>query len=98
MRFRFRYKKLEALYTEGKGAHKYPPGIVDAFVEVMSVIQSAADERDLRMLKGLRYEKLKGDRKGQHSMRLNDQFRLIVEWEKDDQGSCLVIIVIEDYH
>ena len=98
MRFRFKNRKLEALHTEEKGAHKYSPGVVDAFFEVVSVISAAVDERDLYNLKGLRYEKLKGDRKGQHSIRLNDQFRLIVEREKDDQGRYLLIVEIEDYH
>ena len=98
MRFWFKNKKLKALYTEEKGAHKYPPGVVDAFLDVMSIIAAAMDERDLYKLKGLRYEKLKGDRKGQHSIRLNDQFRLIVEREKDHQGRYLLIIDIEDYH
>lgn len=98
MRFSFKNKKLKVLYTEEKGAHKYSPGIVDAFVDVMSVISAAVDERDLRKLKGLRYEKLRGDRKGQHSIRLNDQFRLIVERGEDDQGKYLLIIGIEDYH
>ena len=64
MRFWFENKKLEALYTEEKGAHKYSPGLVDAFLDVMSVIAAAVDERDLYKLKGLRYEKLKGDRSG----------------------------------
>jgi proteic killer suppression protein len=98
LRFWFKNKKLEALYTEEKGAHKYSPGLVDAFLDVMSVIAAAVDERDLYKLKGLRYEKLKGDRKGQHSIRLNDQFRLIVEREKDNKGRYLLIINIEDYH
>lgn len=98
MRFRFKNKKLEALYTEEKGAHKYPLGVVDAFWDVMSVIAAAVDERDLYKLKGLRYEKLKGGRKGQHSIRLNDQFRLIVERGKDNRGRYLLIIDIEDYH
>jgi len=98
LRFWFKNKKLEALYTEEKGAHKYSRGVVDAFVDVMSVISAAVDERDLRKLKGLRYEKLRGDRKGQHSIRLNDQFRLIVERGEDHQGKYLLIIGIEDYH
>ena len=97
MRFRFKSKKLKALYTEERGAHKYPPGAVDAFFRVMSTIAAALDERDLYALKGLRYEKLKGGRREQHSIRLNDQFRLIVEREKDSQGRYLLIIDIEDY-
>ena len=98
MRFRFKTRKLETLYTEEKNAHKYPPGVVDAFFEVMAVIDSAADERDLYALKGLRFEKLRGKRKGQHSLRLNRQFRLIVTLERDSQGKHLLVISIEDYH
>ena len=98
MRFWFKNKKLEALYTEEKGAHKYSPGVVDAFFEVMSSISGAEDERDLRNLKALRYKKLRGDRKRQRSIHLNDQFCLIVEREEDNQGKYLLIIGIEDYH
>lgn len=98
MRFRFKTRKLEALYTEEKGAHRYPASVVDAFFEVMSIIDAAVDERDLYTLKGLRYEKLKGSRQSQHSLRLNDQFRLIVERQEDEQGRYLLIVNIEDYH
>lgn len=98
MRFRFKTRKLEVLYTEEKGAHRYPASVVDAFFEVMSIIDAAVDERDLYTLKGLRYEKLKGSRQSQHSLRLNDQFRLIVERQEDEQGRYLLIVNIEDYH
>mgnify|MGYP006285779025 CR=1 FL=1 len=98
MRFAFNSTKLTKLYTEEKGARKYPPGVVEAFFEVMSVICNAKDERDLYVLKGLRYEKLKGARGHQHSIRLNRQFRLIIERRHDEQGRYLLIIDIEDYH
>ncbi|WP_199326278.1 type II toxin-antitoxin system RelE/ParE family toxin [Dendronalium sp. ChiSLP03b] len=99
LRFQFKKKKLEALYTEEKDAHKYP-GVVDDFFEVMAIIDAAVDERDLYAQKGLRFEKLKGKRgkKGQRSLRLNDQWRLIVTVDEDDQGNYLTIIDIEDYH
>jgi proteic killer suppression protein len=98
LRFAFNSTKLTKLYTEEKGARKYPPGVVEAFFEVMSVIRHAKDERDLYALKGLRYEKLKGARGHQHSIRLNRQFRLIIEKRRDKQGRYLLIIDIEDYH
>ena len=98
MRFYFADKKLERLYTDEKGAHKYPEGVVDAFFDVMAVVAAARDERDLRRLKSLRYEKLKGQRGHQCSLRLNSQFRLIVEREKDEEGAFFWIISIEDYH
>jgi len=47
LRFIFNKKKLEDLYYKEKGAHKYPPAVVDAFFEVMTVIESALDIRDL---------------------------------------------------
>jgi toxin HigB-1 len=98
LRFGFKSNHLLLLYTEEKGARKLPPNVVDAFFDVMAIIQGATNERDLYALKGLRYEKLKGRRQHQRSIRLNDQFRLIVEIEEDDQERIIVVIDIEDYH
>ena len=98
MRFFFADNKLEKLYTEEKGAHKYPAGVVDAFFEVMTVIANAQDERDLYALKSLHYEKLSGKRSHQRSLRLNRQFRLIVERAEDEKGKFFWVIDIDDYH
>jgi proteic killer suppression protein len=99
VRFKFKKKKIELLYTEEKNAHKYPD-VVDDFFEVMSVIEAAVSEQDLYALKGLRFEKLSGKRgkEGQRSLRLNSQWRLILVIEKDHQGKYILIIDIEDYH
>jgi proteic killer suppression protein len=72
--------------------------LVKTFRKRMDVIRDAPNENVIRAFKSYRFEKLKGDRKHQHSIRLNDQFRLIVEIEKGDRGNVLVIIGIEDYH
>lgn len=96
MRFEFKKKKIRDLYYEGKNAHKYP-NVVDDFFDVMTTLRAAKDERDLYALKGLRFEKLKG-RKGERSVRLNQQWRLILSVEEDEQGTYLQIIDIEDYH
>ena len=48
-------------------------------------------------LKGFHFEKLKG-RKGERTLRLNKQWRLIVFVDEDEDGSFLLIIDIEDYH
>ena len=47
----------------------------------MQMIRAASDERTFYELKSLHFEKLKGDRSHQHSMRLNKQWRFIVEFE-----------------
>ncbi|MBW4616698.1 MAG: type II toxin-antitoxin system RelE/ParE family toxin [Desmonostoc vinosum HA7617-LM4] len=66
----------------------------------MAIIDAAVDERDLYAQKGLRFEKFKGKRakQEQRSLRLTDQWRLIVTVDEDDQGNSLTIIDIEDYH
>ncbi len=57
MRFRFRTRKLELLYTDGKGAQKYELGVVDSFFEVVGIIRAARHERDLYSFKSLRFER-----------------------------------------
>lgn len=98
MRFEFKDKDLLLLYTEEKNAHRYPSGIVEAFFEVMAIIGNATSEADIRAFKSLHFEKLTGNREGQVSLRLNKQYRLIVQIEKDEKGKLLWIIEINDYH
>lgn len=66
----------------------------------MTVIEAAVDERDLYKLKSLRFEKLEGKRGKQEerSLRLNDQFRLMVKLVQDNDGKYILIINVEDYH
>ncbi len=96
MRFAFADRKLRLLYATGRG--RYPTEACRAFFRVMGHIDQAVDERDLYALKGLRYEKLHGDRKGEHSLRLNDRWRLIVRPTRDEAGTVLLIIEMVDYH
>lgn len=91
-------EKIETLYTEERGARRYSPEVVDAFFDVMAIIYAAKDERDLYTLKGLHFEKLTGDRKGEHSIRLNNQWRLTLAIASDEDGNYLIIMDIEDYH
>lgn len=64
----------------------------------MQAIRAASDERDLYQLKGIRFEKLQGKRGGQHSLRLSDQWRLIVELRGKGAEKKVGIIEIVDYH
>ena len=52
--------------------------------------------QDLAGLPGNRFEALKGDRKGQYSIRINDQWRICFEWPEKSPGPTNVEIV--DYH
>jgi len=98
LRFRFSSSRLERLYTEERGAQRYPPEVVEAFVDVIATIDSAVDERDLRALKHLHFEKLKGKRRHQRSLRLHGGFRLVVQLVKEDEDVLVLVEEIEDYH
>ena len=83
----------EAAFTGGFGRE-----IVKAFRKRMQMIRAARDERDFYAMKSLHFEKLKGERQGQYSVRLNQQWRLILEFRKQGTSTTVVIISIVDYH
>ena len=47
-------------------------------------VGAATSIQDLREIKGNRFETLKGDRKGQYSIRINDQYRICFRWEEEN--------------
>jgi len=59
-------------------------------------LEAATSLQDLAALPGNRFEVLKGDRKGQYSIRINDQWRICFEWPDKSSGPTNVEIV--DYH
>ena len=59
-------------------------------------LEAAASLKDLAILPGNRFEALKGDRRGQYSIRINDQWRICFEWPTGSPGPVNVEIV--DYH
>ena len=59
----------------------------------LALLDAATSLGDLR-LPGLRLEALKGDRDGQHSIRINDQFRICFEWRAGDAYNVEIV----DYH
>ena len=102
MRFRFANHRIEEIYSTESGyragVRRYGESVVRSFAEKMAIIRAITNESELRNFKSLHYEKLKGNRKHQRSIRLNDQFRLILELEQDELGNLVVVINIEDYH
>jgi proteic killer suppression protein len=93
-----RDKELENI-LRGKGGKKsFPQGVEHRFRERVQFIVSARDERELYDVKAWRFEKLKGNRSHQHSLRLNAQFRLILEFSGEGLDRTAAIVSIEDYH
>lgn len=90
-----RLDKLEGDPTYAAG---FSHAVVRAFRKKMQYLRAAVDERDLRNMKSLHFEKLAGSRQHRHSIRLNDQYRLIIEITGHASQKILTIIGIEDYH
>jgi toxin HigB-1 len=95
----FRDRGLEELATNKEARDgRYSQAVQKMFRRRMQQIVSAVDERDFYKQTSLHFEKLKGDRNHQHSMKLNDQWRLIVELSGNASDKQIVIVGIEDYH
>jgi len=62
----------------------------------LRILDAATSQGDLAELNSNRLEALKGHRKGQYSIRINDQWRICFEWPKDERGPSNVEIV--NYH
>ena len=83
----------DAQYTAGHSQE-----VVRAFRKRMQQIRAFRDERDFMAVRSLNFEKLKGTREGQHSIRLNLQWRLILEIRGTHPCKVIGIIEIVDYH
>ncbi|MCC8363553.1 type II toxin-antitoxin system RelE/ParE family toxin [Lysobacter sp. A6] len=88
----FRCRATQSLY-EGESAAGFG-AIASVAMRKLAMLNAAAVLDDLRVPPGNRLEALRGNRAGQHSIRINDQFRICFAWT--DAGPTSVEIV--DYH
>jgi proteic killer suppression protein len=89
----FADKEVERIW--GGVASRRLPGDIQAVARrKLRMLNSAAALEDLRVPPANRLEALKGERKGQHSIRINDQWRLCFRWHGGDAYD----VVIVDYH
>lgn len=73
---------------------KLPAEVQRAALRKLRMINNAKSIQDLRSPPGNRLEKLRGDRAGQYSIRINDQWRVCFEWRDNDTYE----VEITDYH
>ena len=98
MQVEFDDEQLDRLETDALCTGGFSQDIVRAFRKRMQQIRAARDERDFYQIKSLHFEKLSGNREGQHSIRLNLQWRLIMEFRGEHPCKIVAIIEIVDYH
>ena len=98
MEVRFQSADLDRLETDASFDAGFGQAVVKAFRKRMQFIRASTDERDFYEMRSLHFEKLKGDRSAECSMRLNDQWRLILKFEGQAPNKVVCVISIEDYH
>ena len=79
MKVEFEKEYLRELYDTGKTTdkkHRYQPQIIKGYLKCIRSLQHVVRMEHLFLVKSLNYEKLKGDKKGLSSVRINDQYRL----------------------
>ncbi|KKF00518.1 MULTISPECIES: type II toxin-antitoxin system RelE/ParE family toxin [Mycolicibacterium] len=86
-------KDTEAVW-ERKFVKKFGPDLSKTAYRKLVVLNAATTLNDLRVPPGNRLEKLVGDRAGQHSIRINDQWRICFTWDATNADD----VEIADYH
>jgi proteic killer suppression protein len=89
----FASKETEKIYL-GEISTKLPLDIQRTARRKLLYLDEAEDLQDIQVVPGNRMEKLKGDRTGQYSIRINDQWRICFEWLDNKAGKVEIV----DYH
>lgn len=89
----FRDRITEAVFN-GESPKGFPPDLVKVARRKLRYLNAAGELGDLRSPPGNRLEALTGDRRGQHAIRINDQFRVCFVWTAQGPEQAEIV----DYH
>ena len=90
-----RFADTEAeLIWSGRRSRKLPPDIQAVALRRLRLLNQAQVLQDLRVPPGNRLEALRGDRVGQYSIRINDQWRICFTWSEGAASNVQIV----DYH
>lgn len=89
----FKDRNTEAVFN-GESPKGFSADLVKVARRKLGYLDAAHDLRDLRVPPGSRLEALSKDRRGQHSIRINDQFRICFRWTPEGPAD----VEITDYH
>jgi toxin HigB-1 len=89
-------RTTEALFhgEENSAVRRIPPTVRAGAARKLDMLVAAHGLQDLRSPPGNRLEALRGDLKGYHSIRINDQWRIVFRWEGNEAHE----VRITDYH
>lgn len=89
----FNEKYLQEIYITGQTdkKHRYQPQVVRKYIRVIDVMMETPNTQGLLRYNSLNYERLKGDKTGLSSVRVNDQYRIEFE-ERIKEGETIATI------
>ncbi len=89
----FGNKETAKLFITGK-SKKLPPTLINITIRKLDYLNRAKILQDLEAPPGNHLEALKGDLKGKHSIRINDQYRIVFKFQNGDASE----VEVTDYH
>jgi toxin HigB-1 len=98
MEIEFADADLALIETDDAAKTKLPIAVIKSARRKLTLLRAAPDDRSLRNWKSLHYEKLKGDREGQRSIRVNNSYRIVFLLDSDNEPQVATILSVEDYH
>jgi proteic killer suppression protein len=102
MKVKFKTDNLEYLYEtplgEIRGKQPWSKDIIKQFKKKVQLLVTISMLEQLKQFRGLNFEYLKGDRNGECSIRLNDQFRLIFEEKNENEIEIILVNEISKHY
>jgi len=95
----FKKEYLSELYNKGKASDKkyrYQPQIIQKYIRVIDLMIDQPDTLALKKYNSLNYEKLKGDKEGLSSVRINDKYRIEFEENTGENQNVATICKITE--
>jgi proteic killer suppression protein len=86
--------KMSPAVADGSVKKGFPVDLIRRAQQLLVLLNAASDVRDLRSPPGNRLEKMSGDREGQYSIRINQQWRICFVWSNGGADDVEIV----DYH
>lgn len=79
------------------GKQKIPTAVVKQYQKKVNILISITELKELKSFRSLNFEALRGNRKGQYSIRLNKQYRLLFRINKNGELEIIIIEISKHY-
>ncbi len=97
MRIAYADTTLALIETDQAGMTRLPVAVIKSARRRLTTLRAARDDRSLRNWKSLHYETMKGNREGQKSVRVNDQYRMVFNLDEETDPQTITVLTIEGY-